>query len=211
MKSYKHSKEIFDYKQNDLFQPGRDIKLNACVGKNGGPYNYKDYSKGYFEAGRRIVNDLDGNYRYIDILVYPIVFLNRHAIELGLKHLAQYLPLLFGEEQQLKQTHKLMDNWILVKKYIIRLPEGGDDPEPISIVDGFLGDFVQLDPKGQTFRFPEDTMGELHLQNISIINIRVFAEAMKKVYEAFDFWFTAVDYFNEKIFNDGMLTNDETM
>ena len=180
------------YEHNDLFRPGDNVELNACVGKNGGPYNFSAYSRGYFEAGKRLVGSLVENQSLVDIIVYPVVYIYRHAIELGLKHLAYRLPPFFDKKEPIKLTHNLIDNWILVLEYLEQLPDGGNDPEPIQIVDKVLKDLVQLDPKGETFRFPQSRNEVLHLQDTSIINVEIFAVAMVKVYEAFQFWFDVV-------------------
>ena len=177
------------YKQNDLFRPGESFHLNACVGRNGGPYSFGAYSRGYFDAGDRLVQSIFDNHRYVDIIVYPLVFIYRHAVELGLKDLASRVPPLLGETQTIQLTHRLLDNWRIVRGYLERCDGGLNDPDPIQLVEKVLADFVQLDPKGETFRFPEDTHGNPHLQDTSIINVEVFASAMEKVHEAFEFWF----------------------
>ena len=183
----------FRYAQNDLFKSGPNFKLNACVGKNGGPYNFRDYSKGYFEAAQRIAASSFSTPHLIDVMIYPLVYLFRHGIELGLKHLAQKLPLIFDEKNQVHTTHRLLDNWLIVRRYLEQLPDGGNDPQPIQTVDRVLKDFVQLDPKGEAFRFPQSTDGQPYLDEVSVINIGVLAEAMKDVREAFDFWFTVTE------------------
>jgi len=77
----------FGEKHNNLFRPGPSAPMNACVGTNGGPANFSRYASGYFEAGAILVRNLAGSSRDIDILIYPLVFLYRHAIEASLKHL----------------------------------------------------------------------------------------------------------------------------
>jgi len=180
------------YDHNDLFRPGSNVHLNACVGRNGGPYDFSAYSRGYFEAGVRLVQSLFHNESYVDIIVYPVIYIYRHAIELGLKHLAYRLPPLFEEKQPIRLTHRLIDNWLLVREYLEKLPDGGNDPTHIQLVDKVIKDFVQLDPKGETFRFPQSKDGDIHLLDTSVINIEIFAAAMIKVYEAFQFWFAVV-------------------
>lgn len=77
------------YKHNDLFRPGDDWQLNAFVGRNGGPYELDDYADGYFLSGRRLVDSLLENPTFLDVIIYPLVFTYRHAIELVLKYLAE--------------------------------------------------------------------------------------------------------------------------
>ena len=57
-------------------------------------------------------------------------------------------------------------------------------------VEKVLTDLVALDPNGQAFRFPSARNGKLFLQDTSIINLEVFANAMSFVAVAFDYWQT---------------------
>ena len=175
------------YKHNDLFRPdpGRPF-LNACVGTNGGPYNLQDYSMGYFRAGERLVRSILQDSTLLDLNIYPLVFTYRHAIELGLKSLAQILPRMQSQNSSAKLTHKLLDNWAVVRGY---LEQGSElDHDPIESVDRILKDFVEIDPSGEAFRFPHARDGAPFLQESSHINIAVFAEAMKHVQEALEYW-----------------------
>jgi len=43
---------------NDLFRPGPNWKLNACVGWNGRPADFYRMAAGFFEAGKRLVDSL---------------------------------------------------------------------------------------------------------------------------------------------------------
>ena len=75
------------YLHNALFRPGPNASLNACVGDNGGPYDFAAYGDGFFHAGFQIVEAIKQGEWTIDILVYPAVFNFRHGIELYIKHL----------------------------------------------------------------------------------------------------------------------------
>jgi hypothetical protein len=184
------------YSHNSLFRPG-DIELsylNACVGPNGGPYKLEDYAEGYFEAGRRLlgsfVKEMNGeavvvNYK-IDLLIYPLVFLFRHGIELSIKSLCRKFAELWNENEKIALTHNLSDNWVRAQEYMNR--DSSYNRELIDEVDTILKDFLAIDPDGQRFRFPEARDGQSHLQDISLVNLVVFDEAMAKVVSAFDFW-----------------------
>lgn len=184
---------IREYISNDLFQSGEYWPLNACVGQNGGPYYYDDYSIGYFEAGKRLCESLVENHSRVDVVIYPLVYTFRHAIELGLKHLCIVLPKLINENISIKYTHSLFDNWNMVKPYLVKLPDGYNDQEPIQYFEKVLNDLIQFDPKGETFRFPKARDGQLFLQEASHINVVVFGDIMLEIYKIFDYWFTAVE------------------
>ena len=186
--------------QNDLFRKGPNPSLNACVGCNGGPYNFDAYSLGYFEAGNRLMSTFaaeeDGeiviNNSHIDSLVYPIVYLFRHAIALGLKFLGESLPGIWNESLRIELTHRLIDNWNLVRPYLERNAVFDPEQKLIEEINEILNQLVEIDPQGQTFRFPTSTRGEQHLRQVQHINLVVFWSGMEKVNETFEHWFRQV-------------------
>lgn len=182
-----------EYRRNDLFRDGDHWELNACIGTNGGPYGFVDYSLGYFEAGMQLVEVLikDSGVRgSIDILVYPLVYNFRHAIELGLKHLAQTLPCLSETPGGIQLTHNLKDNWIKVRKHLEMHPQLLGTGEEIRFIDDLLMDLCELDPKGEVFRFPSDTKGNLFLQEFGRINVYVFGQYLGVAKGIFEDWFS---------------------
>ncbi|WP_437287504.1 hypothetical protein [Sorangium sp. So ce406] len=174
-------------KHNDLFRPGEYAHLNACVGSNGGPYDLDDYAQGYFRAGHRLVQSIIADTLYIDLLVYPLVFTYRHALELGIKYLATRLPPLWDEEPSPKLTHKLLDNWRLVRPLLER-DEAFSSSETVPTFEKILKDFVELDARGEAFRFPEDKDANHHLAETSHINVLVVGETMVLAHDLLSFW-----------------------
>ena len=185
----KHPPSPPRYRENDLFRSGPRFQLNACVGKNGGPYDLQAYSRGYFEAGERLMASLDENTMSVDVLIYPLVYLYRHGVELALKALARKLPWIWGEKSRIHLTHKLKDNWARVRPYLTREPEFDPNEPVLGLVDRVLADLVEIDPTGEAFRFPAARSGNLFLQDMSVINVEVFGAAMKTVADAFDYWY----------------------
>lgn len=179
--------------QNDLFRKGEDFHLNACVGKNGGPYYYDDYSIGYFEAGERLFQSILNDNSLIDVLIYPLIFIDRHAIELGLKYFCKVLPILLDDNAKVKFNHELTDNWLAVCGKLKTLPEPLNDKKHIAYVSKVLEDFVKLDCKGETFRFPESIGGEPHLQDTYLINVKIFGNSMREMRRIFTLWFTGIN------------------
>lgn len=188
------------YKQNRLFSGGPNSSLNACVGNNGGPYGLTDYARGYMKAGRRLADSLKKSSLYVDSVVYPLVFVYRHAVELFLKQLATYLPLLSDDKSNVALTHKLTDNWCKTKECLLRYESTFDpDDRLIAFVDAVIMDLVEIDPDGQAFRFPHARNESKFLEKTSLINVEVFADAMDSVGEALDFWiYAAADMLEAK-------------
>jgi hypothetical protein len=181
-------------KQNDLFAPGPNIRLNACVGWNGGPPDFSRYSAGYFLAGQRLVESVESDsMRCVDLLVYPIVMVYRHGVETALKYLRQRLPILFDDPTEFKLNHDIMVNWKAVRSYLSRL-EGSAEPSELDQIEKTLKDLVEFDPNGMVFRYPEDKEGAMHLEDTNIINVRVFADGMKPLSDFLENCCGWVDY-----------------
>ena len=169
----------FGTKQNDLFAPGSNIRLNACVGWNGGPADFSRYSSGYFLAGQRLVESVEADpMRCVDLLVYPIVMVYRHGVETALKYLRRRLAILFDELTEFRLDHDIMVNWKAVRACLSQL-DGSAEPGELDQIEKTLSDLVDFDPNGTVFRYPEDKEGTMHLENTAIINVRVFADGMK--------------------------------
>jgi|WetSurMetagenome_2_1015567.scaffolds.fasta_scaffold22076_2 hypothetical protein len=198
------------YKEGDLFKPSRNFRFNACVGKNGGPYNFFAYSKGYFEACERLIDSINKNKRLIDILVYPIIFNFRHALELSLKHFIPILYCMFDVGENIKQSHNLEIYWKEAKKYIVKLLN--DDETILNVIkylDSIIKDIYKYDPIGESFRFPKSKKGKLLLEELRIINVKELSEIVKKTSEIFDILFYAIgerwEYFAEEKYYEQQL------
>lgn len=173
----------FGKKHNKLFRPGPNTRLNACVGKNGGPAGFDRYANGFFAAGARLVASLKEDPREVDLIVYPLVVNYRHGVEVALKHLCHVLPGLCEEKTDVKLTHHLLDNWKTVRRLLEQLGEASDD---VSRVDAALKDIVEIDPRGENFRYPLAKDGTRVLQDTSLVNVEVFGAEMDFIAKFFE-------------------------
>jgi hypothetical protein len=175
--------------QKDLFGPGENQYLNACVGTNGGPYDFSSYGEGFFYAAFYSIEAIiDGKWT-LDLLVYPICFNFRHGIELYIKHFVVLSGRVFDESAAaFKTTHRLIDNWNLLSSLLERFPSGTINKEDFEFVDDHIKNFISIDSSGQTFRYPEDINKHLNLYGISVINVAVLYEEMKKMHDIFEAW-----------------------
>lgn len=134
----------------------------------------------------------------VDYLVYPICFNMRHAVELQLKKvwkdlstLSEYrkvrlkeyrvqkikdFPALQGKLKPFPDldeasTHDLRTIWRLVEEYAPLLDNRF--AKLIDLLAPFINDIADIDPTGQTFRYPESTESQVHLVDTSIISIKV--------------------------------------
>lgn len=187
------------FKTNSLFGPGPNPDLNACVGVNGGPYDAWAYAQGYFRAGKALVNDQRHNAGLVDLAVYPIAYLYRHAVELAVKHLVTALPVLWDEAAAVKLTHELGTNWELAKSFLSRDINFDPDSSLVPAIDRIVKDLSDFDPRGEVFRFPESRTGDTHLLEARIINLAVLGEQMDLVGEVFHHWVRMIDAIYEAI------------
>jgi hypothetical protein len=171
-----------------LFRPGPNLNLNACVGTNGGPYDFGAYGEGFFTAGFEIIAAITKGAWTIDILIYPAVFDFRHGIELYLKHFTILANRLLGSDETMKKGHGITKNWEELKELFVRIDNPFFDPTEIGVVEDILNDIVMIDATGQVFRYPEDNKGQPHLEDIAIINAEVLQDGMRVLADIFENW-----------------------
>src|SRR5262249_55182921 len=97
--------------------PGPNLDLNACVGINGGPYDFGAYGEGFFEAGFQVVDAIKRGEWTIDVLIYPAVFNFRHGIELYIKHMTILASRLLGTGGKLALGHGIKKTGRLSPNY----------------------------------------------------------------------------------------------
>ncbi len=107
-----------------LLASDSDWHNNACL--NYMPDHGTAYTEGYRRAADILIKHIDESGRDQDFLVYPVLFLYRHHIELLIKQIVG-LALVLSEEpdtdQYKKDNHNLNTLWLLAKKL---LPEVND-------------------------------------------------------------------------------------
>lgn len=180
------------YQANSLFRPGPNPALNACIGTNGGPYDFGAYGEGFFEGGFQVIEAIKRGEWQIDLLIYPAAFSFRHGVELYLKHMVR----LFAEKIRsgtYKKTHTLQDNWSAFEAQAIATNNPAFDPLEISIAKDIIDDFCNIDPSGQVFRYPEDIKGNQHLIGLGVINVEVFSDGMHVLHDLLENWRIAVE------------------
>jgi len=145
------------------------------------------YAQGFLTAAEAACEHLLKNRQYTDFVVYPVLFLYRHYLEISLKALADDSLELLRREPQGKLIHGLRDLWEIAKKH---LTEVLSDPEGMAmhleVIEGAVAQFQALDPSGQGSRYPWGTKGERVLfapERISVQNLR---NEMANVAQAID-------------------------
>ncbi len=179
--------ELPPFKRGDLFCLGFDRVARdepiACIGLNGGPYDFGDYALGYFEAAERLLRSIQEDRWGLNLMIYPLCFLYRQGIELGIKHLLMYTAPLFGEECTPEMSHSLTQNWGQLRAYLVRQRcQYTDEPliseTTLCWMDDVIADFVSTDLKSFVFRYPVDKNHKPYLQDKEHVNITQFAKFM---------------------------------
>lgn len=175
----------------DLFRSGDNWKLNACVN-----YIHDDwslYAEGFHMGAKALIGEVvkDGG-QSIDLLIYPVVFCFRHAIELQLKAAVHWGRRYLGRPSPdypaghiLVSSSKGTELWKECRSIAKEVwPEGSNDE--LDDAERILRELEAHDRDGQAFRYPMDTKGERTKAALTHINIQEFYEAAERAYRLLD-------------------------
>jgi hypothetical protein len=180
------------FKQNDLFRGVQNDlgRYNACVGNNGGPYDLYDYSWGYFDATRLLLAEAKRPGATIDVLIYPICFDFRHAIELYIKYIIADLSRVTGTGKRYQANHTLLKNWKRAKTLLKAIDYTADE---VALFEEVVKHIEEVDPTGQTFRYPESIKYDQHLKDWPSINLVVLEHYHTRLFRVADDWHYRID------------------
>ena len=183
-------------KEDVLFGPGEDWQANACISHWDAPWAY---SNGFRRAALQLAMRVCETGRDQDVLIYPIVYLYRHHVELVLKAIIKSASGLLDRElseQDLKTLgrHSLSELWGTARPLLNPVcGRAGDSQFPVSELDG-LDSYIQQihehDPDGQRFRYATTKVrraGRAHATEPSLrpelskVNVRLLANAMERL------------------------------
>lgn len=192
-----NSDNPFEFHESDLYV--------ACVGDNGGTYNF-DIREG-FKSSVNIMIEAVENGAYEDTMIYPVVYNIRHSIELSMKIIIEYLlhiynfrKVSFGEEDKKKiYTHDIETLDTIIQKYYSfdrRIKEKYDMVHP------YLKDYY-FDKKGDVFKYESDHNGNPHLIKLGISSISY--DVLKRKYNEM------MDLFDNLIFEVMYLCKEYSM
>ena len=137
-----------------LFQEAVDWRHNAFL--NLGGKSWESYAIGYKQAADFLAQRFLENYRGMDTLIYPIVFLYRHYVELCLKQMIVAGQSLLEQPKDFKDIHDLVNLWKPCREI---LQENWPE-EPVATwdnVEKLIKEFNQQDTDGMNFRYPVTT------------------------------------------------------
>ena len=127
----------------------------------------------------------------LDAIIYPIVFLYRHYIELSLKQIVKLgSPLMPEGKPASLDHHNLLDLWSSARPIIEKLCSESDVAH-VEEAGRIILAFSEIDPNSEAFRYakrPEMKGGSPSLpKDVRHINIRLLYEEMEKVSSMLDY------------------------
>ena len=170
----------------------RDWIHNACL-HGGDEYAYRE---GYLRGAQILVRNVREERFGQDFLVYPIVFLYRHYLELVLKDIIKRAPYLIERELTALERehlgkHRLDLLWNDFKPMASIMTEAaGWEPLPpadIEGIDDYIRQISEVDPSSYSLRYAYSKKGEASLpESLTHINLRHLGELMDRL--AHYFW-----------------------
>jgi len=144
-------------------------------------------SEGYQHSANTLVETALENPAQMDVLIYPILFLYRHALELNLK----YIINIYGRHVGVDPIWNSHDFRVLWPRFLAVLDGfGTDDPDKADdIVGGVIAQFGNVDPNSFSNRYPHDTRGN----PIPLVRDRMNLETLKDVMDGVFGYFSGTD------------------
>ncbi|MBQ4750310.1 hypothetical protein FD845_26690, partial [Escherichia coli] len=163
-----------------------DWHNNACL--NYMPDHGTAYTEGYRRAADILINHIDESGRDQDFLVYPVLFLYRHHLELLIKQIIG-LALALAEDpdkhQYKKDDHNLNNLWPVAQKLILEVDDSYR-PSDFRLVKEVVKALHQADERATDFRYARRNDGTRSLEGIHYVNTRWFGEKMGEVSDLLD-------------------------
>lgn len=171
--------------KNSLFQPDGYGLTNAYFGD---PWGSEDHAmmEGYAKASLHLIDKAINDRGDLDYLIYPVLFLFRHFIELSIKE--GYIKIKQYEQEEVDRA-KVWGHFLVRKEfeYIHNWLENnwnGGFPNDVREIIQSLHD---LDSKGDFFRYTHDMKGEKlrETRKSELIGYQELRVKVEKVYDAF--------------------------
>ena len=148
-----------DKLKESIFSPHHSWRNNAYVEPDWGLY-----VSGYKEAADSIVDNAEEF--GVDLLVYPVLFLYRHFLEIGLKYDLIVLRRYFREPPKLPTHHRLDILWQEIRSLSEREWNSEEHTEYYDAMGHRINEFQQVDNQSFAFRYPVTKQNTSTLDNL---------------------------------------------
>ncbi|MCQ4190728.1 hypothetical protein [Methylocystis suflitae] len=143
---------------------------------------------GYREAADRLVDAVAADTVLQGTVVYPVIFLYRHFMELELKYVLVTYGRHFDEEADWK-SHSLTDLWAKVRPIIETAADGTDDGGTNDAVEACIREMSAADPMSFSFRYPVEKGGKPMVLAFDTVDLGNLRRTMRKIAN----YFTGLD------------------
>jgi hypothetical protein len=172
-----------DSEENPLPIQG-DIPLKVGGFCLNAPGDWNALAWGYKEAADILAEHVLATFGGGDLIIYPIVHLYRHHLELTLKDIIRRGNELLAIKVERRGSHSLADLWKDCRTVLERAGMPVDIPELPEAVpfETCIKEFERFDPRGESFRYPETKSGTpvlpANLDSIDLPNLRIVVDRM---------------------------------
>jgi hypothetical protein len=173
-------------KNESLFKSDPNSWKNACLIYS---EHLNIYSIGYKRAADILIERIKQNEFTFDIntLVFPIVFLYRHYLELILKSIIKEGYAVIGERKNVPEHHNLYKLWNKANELRIKANIEIKNKDR-DIVFSCIDDFSKIDPFSEAFRYPtkKKRKGKLETEStlpsdLPYLDLRSFSETINNI------------------------------
>ena len=169
---------------DQLFIEAEDWRMNACLNSYSDPTEL--YIAGYKEAADLLVESVATRKGTADSLIFTIVFLYRHYLELRLKSLLHDGNILLNIHYQQKSEHQLSKLWLEAREILVKLFPNEEGTQ-LKAMDSLIEQFKTVDPRSTSFRYPKDFERKNSLKldslRVNLLNLAEVVEAMSTILE----------------------------
>ena len=162
--------DILNIRDSIFESPSDDSTAASTVAELMWHYNatveplWSRYVDGYKNAADYLV-DCAAAKNERDSLVFPIVFLYRHYLEVQLKDILRMLYLHHGKICKIPNDHNLVTLWKSVRPLMERVYDDPESSDNNGHIEARIEEFSQLDEGSYAFRYPVDTKGEINFKD----------------------------------------------
>ena len=172
------------------------LKFSARVSNVGELF---PYIEGYKRAGDAIWSRVEENPRLAGIgyLVFPMVFLYRHFVELSIKQIIALGRYLEGDGFEFPAHHRLKELWddarVLIERVVTA--EATADLDAMGVM---VEQLDQIDRESFAFRYPRTKGGKPSVVLIQDLNLEVFRSGIEKMASFFEGCSAQLDAYREQ-------------
>lgn len=144
------------------------------------PTQWHLYAQGYHDAAEQLYASWQATRGCPDYLIFPMVFLYRHYVELRLKELIQSAASLLSIPTGWPAIHDLDHLWCIVRPRLTEISPK-EPTRDIHNVTRLITELSSLDHRSFAFRYPADKNENSTTSNLEHLDVDNFFHAMRQL------------------------------